>query len=213
MPFMAITSTAYAVLLLVKEKNEKLYYVLVAICAVFGVFLVSEKGVGGYYKYIVLLMIPVMAVGNEYRRFESKNIKIPILFIMAVMLLLCVNGEIELSKGIIYGKIAFYPVTLLGILFCLQLKDILLRTNTISNLIKWLGRNSMFIMGYHFIVFKLIDVAVASIHETRAEQLQLFPYSFPSCRLLYILGGLLLPCALGCAVVRTKDYIKIKVRD
>ena len=199
MPFMAITTVAYSILLLIKKKNLRVYYLLVIICALSGIVLVPRRGVGGYYKWLALLMIPIMAVGNEYRKVENKIVKrkFPILVISIIMFLLSTKGEIELSKGIIYGKILFYPITLLGIIFCNRLKNIIQENSALSILVEWIGRNSMFIMGYHFTVFKIIDVVIANIHDTSVDQLQLFPYSFPQFRLLYVLGGIVIPCVVN----------------
>lgn len=61
-----------------------------------------------------------------------------------------------------------------------------MRTKKLSNWLVWVGSNSMYVMGYHFIVFKLIDIIMSVFTVTTPEQLKLFPYSFPQCRALYI---------------------------
>ena len=209
-PFMAVTSFIYSVLLLIKQRNIKVYYLFVMICAFMGTYLVMKKGVGGYYKWLALLMIPIMAAGNEYRKFESKIVEkeIPLILVGAVMLFLCKQGEIELSKGMIFGFL-FYPITLLGILFCIKLKDYVMRTKKLSNWLVWVGSNSMYVMGYHFIVFKLIDIIMSVFTVTTPKQLKLFPYSFLQCRALYIFLGVLLPCAVQCMLDKGKNYTRI----
>ena len=210
MPFMAIASALYSIILNIKEKSNILYYLVVFVSGVLGIILVSARGIGRYYIWLALLMIPIMAIGNEYDRIKGvvKHQRIPVFAVVFTMLLICIKGEIELSKGIIYGRIAFYPVILLGLLFCIQLKDSLLKISILSTIFELIGRNSMYIMGYHFIAFKIIDAIMSIFCKTSVEQLRLFPYSFPQCRVLYILGGLLIPCLIGLAISRINEYIK-----
>ena len=158
-------------------------------------------------------MIPIMAIGNEYKKYESRisTKRIPLSLMGVILLLFCLKGEIELSKGIIYGKLVFYTITLLGILFCVKLKDYIMKNQPCSDFISWIGRNSMYIMGYHFIVFKLIDIVENfCVNTTNIAQdtLKLFPYSFPQCRVLYISLGVLLPCIGHYMLAKGKDYIK-----
>ena len=210
MPFMATTSIFYSILLLVKKQFEKAYYLLVILCAGLGIYFVTYKGLGRYYVWVALLMIPIMAAGSEYRKCEDRVAvnRIPLLLVGIIMLFLCTQGEIELSKGIIYGKILFYPIILLGLLFCIKLKSYIMKNKRLSNFLSWIGSNSMYVMGYHFIVFKLIDIIMSAFVATIPEQLKLFPYSFPQCRVLYIPFGVLLPCVVRYMLDKGKNYIK-----
>ena len=212
MPFMATTSIFYSILLLVKKRCEKAYYLLVILCAGLGIYFVTYKGLGRYYVWVALLMIPVMAAGSEYRKCEDRVAlnRIPLLLAGIIMLFLCTQGEIELSKGIIYGKILFYPITLFGLLFCIKLKSYIMKNKGLSNLLSWIGSNSMYVMGYHFIVFKLIDTIMSAFVATTPEQLKLFPYSFPQCRVLYIPFGVLLPCVVRYMLDKGKKDIDRK---
>lgn len=210
MPFMATTSVFYSILLLIEKQYEKVYYLLVILCAGLGIYFVTHKGLGRYYVWVALLMIPIMAAGREYRKRESRvpfN-RITLLLVAIVMLILCTQGEIELSKGIIYGRILFYPITLLGLLFCIKLKNSIMKNKRLSDFLSWIGSNSMYVMGYHFIVFKLIDTISSAFISTTPELLKLFPYSFPQCRVLYICFGVLLPCTVRYMLNKAKNYIK-----
>ena len=208
MPFMATTSMFYSILLLIKIRCEKAYYLLVILCAGLGIYFVTYKGLGRYYVWVALLMIPIMAAGSEYRKCEDRVVlnRIPLLLVGIIMLFLCTQGEIELSKGIIYGKILFYPITLLGLLFCIKLKSYIMKNKRLSNFLSWIGSNSMYVMGYHFIVFKLIDTIMSAFVATTPEQLKLFPYSFPQCRVLYISVGVLLPCGIHYMIYKAKNF-------
>lgn len=64
----------------------------------------------------------------------------------------------------------------------------------------------MYVMGYHFIVFKLVDAITSAFVATTPEQLKLFPYSFPQCRVLYISLGVLLPCVIHCMIDKAKNF-------
>ena len=159
---MATTSMFYSILLLIKKRCEKSYYLFVILCAGLGIYFVTYKGLGRYYIWVALLMIPIMAAGSEYRKCEDRVTlnRIPLLLVGIIMLFLCTQGENALSKGAIYGKILFYLIILLGLLFCIKLKSYIMKNKRLSNLLSWIGSNSMYVMVYHFIVFKLIDTLV-----------------------------------------------------
>ena len=66
----------------------------------------------------------------------------------------------------------------------------------------------MFIMGYHFIIFKCIDVVISKINNVSIEQLNLFPFSFPQMRIIYFVGGIFIPVIAREAVKKISIVIR-----
>lgn len=56
--------------------------------------------------------------------------------------------EVGLSRGEIYGGLLFYPVGILGIIWCLSLSK-LINTLWLNRTMAYIGRNSMYLMIWH----------------------------------------------------------------
>lgn len=198
-PFMATTTIIYAVLYLVFMKsNTKCFEPACIICGIMGVLLVSRYGIGKRYIYISMLMTPVMLAGALYTKYESKikNGKWLLIPNVLCMTTVCLSGggQVELSKGLILNGWLFYPVIFCGIVFCILIKDIIKSVSASNKIFSALGQASAYIMGLHFIAFKLIDV-IAYKAKIIPIEISAFPIGSPKLRVCYIIFGLLLPIA------------------
>lgn len=81
-----------------------------------------------------------------------------------------------------------------GIVFCILIKDIIKSVSASNKIFSALGQASAYIMGLHFIAFKLIDV-IAYKAKIIPIEISAFPISSPKLRVCYIIFGLLLPIA------------------
>ena len=160
--------------------------------------MVSRYGIGKRYIYISMLMTPVMLAGALYTKYESKIKNGKWLLIPTVLCLTTVclsgGGQVELSKGLILNGWLFYPVIFCGIVFCILIKDIIKSVSASNKIFSALGQASAYIMGLHFIAFKLIDV-IAYKAKIIPIEISAFPISSPKLRVCYIIFGLLLPIA------------------
>ena len=213
-PFMAVTVLMYSVIYLLFYNNYRNgFYVIVIILGVIGLLMVPYKGIGGYYKWIAMLMIPIMTLGKVYKKYENQLDAINVYIIVPVVslilvILYCGNNQIELSKGLIYSRVGFYPLSCLGILLCIVIKNLIIKFNVLEKIISKIGNYSMFIMGYHFIIFKCIDVVISKINNVSIEQLNLFPFSFPQMRIIYFVGGIFIPVIAREAVKKISIVIR-----
>ena len=115
--------------------------------------------------------------------------------------------EIELSKNILYGFYGFYPMSLLGIFFCLSLANVL-SNNKISYVFAYIGKNSFVIMATHFWFFKLFDGVFGNIVGLSKDKLIYFPISFPNIyfRLIYFVLGILVPLSFVFFISKIKKF-------
>lgn len=200
-PFMATATIIYSMiyLLTAKESTNKLAW-MSALCGIAGILLVSRYGIGKRYIFIALLMIPIMFAGSLYKKYNkiiSSNRWIVFPALLGLLLAVFSGGgqQIELSKGLIYSKWLFYPIVLCGLSFCVVVKDIIIQVPFMSRAVAALGEASAYIMGFHFIVFKVIDIAAYTTGIFLVDR-SAFPIGCPQLRCLYIVAGLLFPMSL-----------------
>ena len=81
-------------------------------------------------------------------------------------------GSIELSVNQILHPVLFYPVTLLGIYFCIGLAKILGKNPYTEKFFSLVGKESFHIMALHFLGFKIVDRIYSSVYGiTDAEKI------------------------------------------
>lgn len=168
----------------------------------------TEKQYGLLHNIqIAYLFVPIIWLGSLAKKIEIKKycgliIGIITFLIMSIVLYLNV-GIIELSKFMIINKWIFYPITIIGILFCLSITKLFCKLGKIEKMLIVAGRNSFDIMALHFICFKLIDFIICkSIGKN--DLLAVFPHSFNSIWIIYVLGGV----GISIWVVNMKNKLK-----
>jgi fucose 4-O-acetylase-like acetyltransferase len=186
--------------LIYNGKEKKILYLLgIAFFAVIGLA-VNAKGIKFRYDIqTAFLSVPIVFIGylskvywNQFKRFIT--LWGGIIAALIILLILSLDiGQIELSKEEIINVYMFYPVTLLGMYFCLALAKGINQTK-LNRLIAFIGKNSFHIMGLHFLSFKIIDLVVSKIlNVTDVEKISKFTNSGYNIKLVYILGGVFTP--------------------
>lgn len=187
---------------------------LVLLCGIVGLY-TTERQYGLLHNMqISYLFVPVIFLGSLARRIEIKKycgiIVGSISCIIMVGVLHTNIGIIELSKFMIINKKIFYVITIIGILFCLSLTKLFCKNKWIQNVLVMLGKNSFDIMALHFIFFKLIDYVCCGIKK-RNDILSIFPHSFDTIWILYVIGGCIGPIVLKSVLKRIMEIIKKKI--
>lgn len=104
------------------------------------------------------------------------------------------GGTSRTIKGPDIKWVAFLSGDFCGIVFCILIKDIIKSVSASNKIFSALGQASAYIMGLHFIAFKLIDV-IAYKAKIIPIEISAFPIGSPKLRVCYIIFGLLLPIA------------------
>ena len=169
-----------------------------------GLYIVSVRGGGRYCIWLSLLMLPIMWLGqfcHEHKTVYLNFINNSWLALVSGALLIAFSllsdYEIELSKAELCGGYLFYPITILGLVFCLSIVGACDKSKYVRACISHCGRMSFWIMAYQFMSFKFFDGIAGLIFHFDLNVLQLYPYSFAQCRLFYILLGITLPSVIG----------------
>ena len=162
-----------------------------------------------YSTQLSLLAIPIMYAGYLFKVYRSRMEGFFTWFgcvLSAVLLFFILNHTdgkiIELSVNHIISPILFYPVTFVGIYFCISLSRIITHVRFLNTVFAYIGKNSFHIMALHLLSFKLVDCIYGLFAGIKdVETLSLYPHSF-SLEPVYYTMGVALP--LGFVLLSKK---------
>lgn len=170
------------------------------IVGVIGIYLNNNNIYIVFHTQTSLLVLPFYTVGYYMRvgiKDLSKGLRL-ICFVICFGLLVYFayyyKLGIELSANLVGSTFLFYPVSFIGIYFCLYLSKIIIKIKYINNYFNILGNYSFEIMASHFLVFKIIDFIYSHIVNINDPTIiSMFPYSFAELWLIYIILGASIP--------------------
>lgn len=158
-----------------------------------------------------LIGIPVIYMGYIFNQYKDKAIKYatPISCVVSVVLMFFLLysdiGSIELSANQIISPILFYPVTMLGILFCVSFAQIVQKSSIFTKVFSHLGSISFHIMALHFVVFKCFDWIYGLASGVDRTNMMRFPTALDNIGLIYCTLGIGVPVLL-VGIVRKLPY-------
>lgn len=190
--------------------HQKFKLLIIILFSLIGYVLVW-KGIGLPTINRGLLMMIFISLGHITNEKEWLNYIKPkhILILLPVMIFINVFKyfEIEISKGLLSSG-WFFIISLIGILFCTSLSKLIEKSSSVSKLFTNLSAQSFYIMSFHFIVFKSFDI-IYSLTVNDYSNIQAYPISYPSFRIVYFILGLFISIILGKAIHPVISKIKI----
>lgn len=205
----------YNMSLINKQKSPLIFYLIsIGLFALTGL-LITQKGIDLHYHIQTsILAVPIMFLGfftKQYWEIIKKYVNIWGALVAALVILWILSldiGRIELAKNEIINVYLFYPVTILGMYFCLGLGDFI-NQSKVKNLFAFIGKNSFHIMGLHFFSFKVLDFFASKYyHVTDIERISKFTNSGYDFKLLYVLVGIFLPLLIILCIQFLKKNIE-----
>ncbi len=153
-----------------------------------------------FFDYKVLILLQIYCAGYLYR-LNKKKIKIRFqytILIIGIMYYFKDNSLIEISSNIYSNPIYFYCASLGGIYVNLYLaKLICLRQ---SKLLTYIGENSMYIMIFHFLAFKVVNYIEILFYKLPIEEIGRFPTLFIENKrywwIIFAIFGVLIPIVI-----------------
>ena len=159
------------------------YALCIIVFAIAGIYMNYQEFYLTYHVQTSFLAVPIMYLGWIIKK-NIKNIEKYVCWqgaiVSAIILTITVysNITVELSANRLGNIWLFYPITIIGIYFCLCLSELTTRINVFYNAIKFIGRYSFHFMALHFLVFKILDKFVALYKgDSRSISCE-FPHSY-----------------------------------
>lgn len=187
--------------------------------AIIGSILTLEYRLGNYYFNVAILMVPIIIIGRKCKEhFDCLEQRIAGWWFVPIGVVLWLLNrytglEVGLSRGEIYGGLLFYSVSILGIIWCLSLSK-LINTLWLNKAMAYIGRNSMYLMIWHGVSFKLLDGLIGRMTNSCSENLRYYPIAFSSykMRLEYCVIGIVLPLLIGYTENKVFSWLQRIVR-
>mgnify|MGYP006976126783 CR=1 FL=1 len=218
LPMFFIGTALFALAFSQIEKRKKSVYAHMMSCMLFIVIALyanMKELTGDYWIQTSLLAVPVMYVGYFCR--EKWNVIekwitwygtiLSAAIILGVLSLKI--GSIELSVNLIINPVLFYPVTFLGIYFCMGAADLLNKNKYLSKCFSVIGKESFHIMALHFLGFKIVDIIYSKIHGINdIETISKFPHADYGLQWIYLFAGIIIP--LGIVILFRQGCVYVK---
>lgn len=197
-----------------KMKYSKAIHIICCFAmAILGLYANTQRMFWDYNLQTAILGIPIIYFGYFVKlnwNYISRYINIIISILCAVIInyILSMNiGIIELSVDWIINQWLFYPVTILGIYFCLGISKTIDKITLLRRLFINIGQNSFHIMALHFLMFKIVDQIYGRKIKVSPEIMEKFPHAF-ELWYIYWLTGILGPLILVFLVKKAVYVIK-----
>ena len=170
-----------------------------AFSAMIGVWLNYKQLNLQYHIQTSMLGISIIYLGYLFQAYRIKIMKylrwwMTGIWGICIWKIVTLNiGIIELSANQIIHPLIFYPVTIIGILFCICMAQGIEKINILKNLFSVLGKNSYHTMALHFLVFKVIDLCYGKLICADIETISKYPYAFGNLWPIYYICGAAVP--------------------
>ena len=195
-------------------KSETVKFKVCWLSGIIGIIGMASRMKNPYYILDAMIMQPIL--WGEHCKKTQVNVKhwVKFLWIVLAIAICTINQisgmEIEISKFELYGNYGFYPMTLLGVLFCLSFGLWIKENNSLARVFSCMGRYSFEIMSGHFMAFKFFDGLLAHMLDVNEDVLCQFPTSFTciGCGILYACFGIGAP--IVCSFSISQVYKRIK---
>ncbi len=158
------------------------------------------------------IFMSIYYIGTLYRKFEKK---IPMNIYLAIIGLFGIYynsriGVIDVASYTFTSPIFFITSGLLGIYLNLYIVHIICNSILKFKLIEKMGEFSIYIMIYHFVSIKFLDIAIVHIMNLPLNLIGIFPYSFKIKYMwvIYTLVGTLVPITIAFILEYLKKTFK-----
>ena len=162
----------FIVINIFKEKGEYVCAIVIGVCFVLG----SKISLPRYIDTSLVALL-IFYVGYLYNRYEEK-ISMNIYIASTSLIILIINSNIgEVSMGYnSYTSLSFFIVSFIsGIYLTIYISKSIVKLNANLKLLKYIGENTLIIVGIHFIAFKLISIIKINIYSLPDYMLASFP--------------------------------------
>ena len=168
--------------------------VIVLLFACLGLYVHAKRMTFFWHAQTAILALPMFYVGFYLRKYWDKASRFFTWYgciISAVILYVCASNRLiggDLNSNMIYNKGLYWPLTLVGMYFCVSLARLIEKPQPLRRAFSLIGKNSFHIMALHFMFFKIVDIIAALVMGYGIETANGYPTSY-NCWLLYWIAG------------------------
>lgn len=197
---------AFARFLIKRIKDNRLKKVVEIFILIFMVImgrLLYIKGVHTWNIGTAFSVYVMLLFGYLFRKyndvFKRVNNKIVIVSTLIVLLVSNEIGSISLANNEYFNSIFLCVASVSGFLLVYCISDYLRKSRIMKRILCYIGKNSIVIMCFHFLAFKLINVIQIAIYNEPKEYIAAFPVlrAEDGWWIAYTIVGVIVPLGMG----------------
>lgn len=197
------------------DSKYKLFvrYMGFVIVGAIGVLFIQKEIFLTFHYEEVLLVVPILALGQMYKVYKEKfdkinNWIIAGLALFVVIIIPITSGTyIELSMNRIINPFIFYFATLCGMIFWVFMSTQIVKCKILARMLSLCGEYSFDIMALHILTTKLVDLIYLSYIDPSAGNKETFVYSVKELWPVYLIAGVCGPILFRKTVNRVWKYV------
>ena len=201
-------------------KNEKIFYIIGAliciICLLIG-FYFSNINFNFYNIGTMFSVILLFYIGFIYKE-KFNFIKIDFLkFILSfiVLLLFCfiLNKYYIIVQNFYYNPVFLISTSIAGFIFTMYISEFISKLRFLSNILDYIGQNTISILCLHLLCFKIITLLQVLIYNQPDYMLAAFPklYSYNYWWVLYAIVGICGSLLISFIYRKVKIFFKFSL--
>lgn len=181
--------------------NEKFLNIikinLIVCFAIGGVFLqkfhINFYNIGSIFSSIILFYLGTIL--KKYIKFSTLSLRKFIISVFFLIIASINNIMVDIAANKYPNLILFIFISLSGYFFIMYLSDLIKRNSILSKISIYIGMNTLPILFFHFLAFKLVNIVEIAIYGLPKFYLAAIPviYSKPLWWLLYAFVGIIFP--------------------
>lgn len=200
-----------------KIDKEKARFFLVVVLTIFGIYLNTNQIELMWHCQTCFVILPFLYVGNLIRNKKLKWLKPNLVLSIIILFCVCfclyfVEGSVELSQNSLWIPPLFYVGAFAMIYIVYTCCHFLQSQNIVKKYLIVVGQNTLPIMCFHILVFKLMDFVAITFISKNYPILSNFTVSYPSMFVFYtifaILGSILIDFILKKIFNSSRKFIK-----
>ena len=193
----------------IKKYKNKIQLVIAIVLLLVGCYLSDIK----FINLSIFTCYILFYIGVNFKKYEKdrKHIIRIIIILLSFVFLIILNkyGTIELSKNEYTNPIYFIIVSLLGWYLVYESSYYLSKIKSINNVLQYIGKNTMPILIFHFIAFKMINFIIVILLRQDYNLIGNFPvlYKHDYWWIIYTVFG------IGIPLLINKIWITLKYKN
>ena len=201
------------------QRKELLRFSLVFLITIIGIYLnYKNLNIGLHYQTSFAIM-PFIYLGHCIKLYGSKilksNIKLAALLIILIIIIIYkIPGQVELSQNCLWKPHLFYILSPLMIYVIFTISTYINKHNHIlTNLLSYIGKNTISIMCLHILFFKLFDFVYINLITHEYDKIGMFTCSYQDIWIIYSIIGITGPLLTNYIAQKIIQKSKFKIKN
>lgn len=217
---------AFLMLIFQKVRHKDVIVIFISLCLLLVSWYLTVIGISDHFNVLAagetLILFNVGYLINKMRLFDKLG-KNMVYYLLSSVLVLCVGSvwskenieAVSIATPYITNPLFYLIMSVSGFIAVKIIAQIICNNEMVAYVFEIIGKHTIAILGFHFLIFKLITYLIIVI--TNQQHIMLASYPVLYFRnivggwwILYSIAGVCVPVALACGMKNINMYLKDK---